>query len=332
MALIFCSVVLYTTAMSVRKKRQSSVVAIGGVYIDINFPDVPIAPPQWGKDQDVVLQQYHLALGGSATLFSLVAGSLGMRPHLIAKIGQDEAGASVRALLKHTSIVPHLIIDPHVQTVLATNIIDTREVMYGIAGGDASARLRATEAESLAQKALRQSDFLYIGSFFKMTHLTAMYIRLAKYAHTHNVQVVLDHGRVNSRVRAGDIRQMKRLLPHVDLYLPSEQEFQRVWHGHSLSQAVQHMRRAYQGALVVTRGKHGAIGFVEGARIGVPGFPVTVHHPVGAGDSFNAGLLWGLSRGEPLSAAIRAACATAAVKISQTSVPTPAHVRHLLRQ
>ncbi len=277
------------------------------------------------------MQQYHLALGGSAAQFSLVAGSLGMRPHLIAQIGKDEAGSSVRTLLKQTPIISHLIVDPRVQTVIAANIIDSREVMYGIAGGDASARVRAADIEPLARRAIRSSQYLYIGSFFKMVRLTTMYVRLARYARSQGAQVVLDHGRINSQVRAADIKQMKRLLSSVDLYLPSEQEFQKVWRGSSLTQAVQHMRQVYQGTVVVTRDKRGAVGFITGAQVRVPGFPVTVQHPVGAGDSFNAGLIWALHKGKGLAEAIRYAHAVAALKISQAKLPTPSAVRRFLR-
>lgn len=318
--------------MKSKKHRASGVVAIGGMYVDINFPDVPLIPAQWKPDQDIVMPRYDMALGGSATIFSKIAAELGLASHLIAKVGDDYTALVIRRLLMETRIIPHLIVDPRAQTTVAINMIDRHGDMYGVAVGVAGKRLRAQEVEPLAHRALRQCAYLYIGSLFKMTHLLPLYIRLARYAQSRGVQVVLDHGRINSQVTTTDIKQMKRLLPHVDLYLPSEQEFQEVWNGRTLAQAVSEMRKVYSGITVVTRGKAGAVGFVSGARIRVPGFPVTVNHPVGAGDSFNAGLLWGLSHGQSLSEAIRSACAVAALKISKSGVVTSVAAARFLRQ
>lgn len=91
------------------------------------------------------------------------------------------------------------------------------------------------------------------------------------------------------------------------------------------------MRRA-PCPVVLTRGAEGAWYGDHGAPVHVPGFKVNVVDSTGAGDTFNAALAVFL--GEGLPAAVRKACAAAALSVgklgAQTGMPTRDAVQALL--
>jgi len=86
--------------------------------------------------------------------------------------------------------------------------------------------------------------------------------------------------------------------------------------------------------VVLTRGAEGAWYCEHGAPIHQPGFPVEVVDSTGAGDTFNAALAVFLQEGLP--AAVRKACAAAALSVSklgaQGGMPRLTEVKALLAQ
>ena len=68
--------------------------------------------------------------------------------------------------------------------------------------------------------------------------------------------------------------------------------------------------------VVVKRGAQGAVAWEDGAVHETPAVAATLIDPVGAGDSFAAGLLAELARGVALEQALRTAAAVAAVDVS----------------
>jgi 6-phosphofructokinase 2 len=68
--------------------------------------------------------------------------------------------------------------------------------------------------------------------------------------------------------------------------------------------------------VALTLGDRGAILATSERRIVQPALPVTVRSSVGAGDSFLAGLVLGLARGQPAEEALRLASATSAAAVT----------------
>ncbi|WP_425037783.1 PfkB family carbohydrate kinase [Primorskyibacter sp. S187A] len=79
--------------------------------------------------------------------------------------------------------------------------------------------------------------------------------------------------------------------------------------------------------IVYKRGPEGAITFADGTEIATGIYPVQALKPVGAGDSFMAGFISGLSEGDDLRAAILKGSACASITVSRPgcapALPTP---------
>ena len=65
--------------------------------------------------------------------------------------------------------------------------------------------------------------------------------------------------------------------------------------------------------LAVKRGREGAVACRDGQIVRLPAFPVHVVDTTGAGDSFDAGFLYGYLHGWPLERSLGLACACGAL-------------------
>lgn len=114
----------------------------------------------------------------------------------------------------------------------------------------------------------------------------------------------------------GDLAPLSRILPHLDIYVPSLHEGAHQTGESEPRNIIEEFRRAGASALVGLKlGAQGALlspaagEFVDIAPVAPPG-PVV--DTTGAGDAFYAGLLAGLLRGMPLTEAGRLAAAAGA--------------------
>jgi sugar/nucleoside kinase (ribokinase family) len=86
------------------------------------------------------------------------------------------------------------------------------------------------------------------------------------------------------------------LLNYADLVLPNEMEACRIAGKETLEEAVEELGRRVPW-VAVKRGSRGSVVCTGGKTISVPGVSVTPLDTIGAGDSFNAGFLFGWLKG-----------------------------------
>jgi len=88
------------------------------------------------------------------------------------------------------------------------------------------------------------------------------------------------------------------LLPYVDLLLPNEGEACRITRKDTLDEALNELGRRVP-FIAVKRGSRGSVVRVGGETFAVGGVAVNPVDTIGAGDSFNAGFLFGWLNGWP---------------------------------
>jgi ribokinase len=106
------------------------------------------------------------------------------------------------------------------------------------------------------------------------------------------------------------------VLPQTDYLIGNEYELLTCTGTASLDDAASALLEVGSGTIIAKLGAAGAAGFSASGRVDAPGFAVDVLSTVGAGDSFNAGVLVSLSNGQNLGAALRFGNAVAALVIS----------------
>jgi len=95
------------------------------------------------------------------------------------------------------------------------------------------------------------------------------------------------------------------ILPHVDVFLPNEQEILHLTRKPTVEEAMAELR-SYARTVVVKQGNLGALGMSKGEHLFSPSFLNTeVVDAIGAGDSFDAGFVSCFIEGQALEECLR---------------------------
>lgn len=310
---------------------KQKILSIGTMYLDINCHSFPYGQGLL-PEQEVVGRDYEIVPGRSALNFARFCASLEFSPIFIGKAGVDKAGALLEELVLETGIIPAFIKSNNVATNLGMNFVGENGKSIMTVVGTANQSLNGQEVENKVYEYLNNVEYLYLGGCFKLKSLLPHFLGLAKKAKKQGVKIVLDHGRTNNDISKKDIQIVHELIEFVDYYLPSKDEFLSVWNENSIENAAKKVQKNSSTTIVVKDAENGAIGFNKEEKVYVPSFPVRVQNTVGAGDSFNAGFIKAQDLGFDFEKSIRFACATAAVKISQTNLPTMREVEAVLKR
>jgi sugar/nucleoside kinase (ribokinase family) len=88
------------------------------------------------------------------------------------------------------------------------------------------------------------------------------------------------------------------LLSYIDILLPNEMEACRMTRKATVDEAIEELGRRVP-CVAIKRGSRGSIVRVDGKTFSAPAVSVTPVDTIGAGDSFNAGFLFGWLKGWP---------------------------------
>ncbi|MEV4803048.1 carbohydrate kinase family protein [Nonomuraea sp. NPDC049421] len=297
-------------------------------------PDVIVsgAPrhPEFGQREQLV-PAAGLVLGGSGAITAYGAARLGLRTAFVGRVGDDPAGAFVLDALRSGGVdVSACVVDPDVPTAMTVVLVDGDDRAILTASGC----LDRLGAGDVPRGLLERAAHVHVSSYFLQPRLAAGLAGLFGLARAAGASTSLD----TNDDPAGRWAGLAEVLPVTDVLLPNEAEALAIAtavagpppaageHGEPdpLLWAVRQM--AALGTLpVVKRGALGALAFADGEPAEVPATPATVVDAVGAGDSFNAGLLAALLRGLPLKQAMTVAvtCGTLSTRAAGGTAAQP---------
>jgi len=153
---------------------------------------------------------------------------------------------------------------------------------------------------------------------------------LFKLAKTSSTSISLDPGWDPKEKWNGPL---KPALDQIDIFLPNEQEAMKITSTSTISAALQNLGR-HMLLPVIKMGEKGACTIGDRGKITFPGFEVKSIDTTGAGDSFNAGFLYGYLNGLDLEDCLRWGCACGALSTMQIGgikgQPTAETVEHFL--
>jgi len=310
--------------------RKESILSFGSIYLDINCPNFPFGDGLL-PETETVGKGYQAELGGSAVNAAKIMAALGLPATFIGKVGKDVFGQEVSKLLEKRGIKSALIMSPEAQTNLGLNFISSDGKNIQAVVGDANKSLTPEEVQEEIKKIIDDVEYLYLGGFLKLKKFQQVILELAQEAKEAGTKIILDHGRVTNDTSTEQLQLVKKLVALADYYFPSEDELLAVWQAKNVEAAIQTACAQTQAVIAVKMAEKGAIGCeTKGKPITVPAFKVEPINTVGAGDSFNAGFIRAQTLGYDLEQSLKFANATAAVKISQTNLPSLESVKELM--
>ena len=252
--------------------------------------------PVFGQVEKL-LDDASLTIGSSSAIFACGAARLGLKVAFIGVAGADLFGRFMLEAMQARGVdTSAVIVDAQQPTGLS--VILNR-------GGDRAILTRlgciaSLRAGQVADDLLRSARHLHVASYFLQSALQPGLPDLFRRARSLGLTTSLD----TNWDPSAEWRGFDDLLRLVDVFLPNEAECCAIARAPHLPDALEKLS-ALAGLVAVKRGADGAL-LRRGAQIiAAAPIPVKVVDTVGAGDSFDAGFLYGYLSGWELPRALR---------------------------
>ncbi|MDR3138312.1 MAG: sugar kinase [Treponema sp.] len=266
------------------------VLAMGELNADLIITGLKEAP---ALNREIIAGSFRKTLGSSTALCAANIAKLGLKVGFCGKVGSDEDGRFVLRELQARGVDTNFCkIDPSAETGITLGLNW---------GGDRAlvtvpGAISTFSAADFDPAVLKTAGHIHVGSFFLQTALRRDLPGIFKAAHSLGVTTSLDAGWDDTGTWDFGIRD---LLPHTDVFFPSETEALNVTGKPSVEEAAAELA-GLCGIAVIKRGKLGAYCASKGRVYRTASYDdAPVVDTTGAGDSFNAGFIYGFVRGLP---------------------------------
>ena len=275
--------------------------------------------PEFGQVEKLV-DSATLTIGSSSAIFACGAARLGLKVAFIGVCGDDVFGRfMLDEMSKRNVDVSHIIIRKDGQTGLSV-ILNNQSDRAILTHSGLIAELRASD---IPDDLLRQSKHLHVASYFLQTKLQPDLPNLFSRAHSLGLTTSLDTNYDPSEQWFG----FDELLSVTDIFLPNQTEALSITKASDIESASERLAQKTKLA-AIKLGADGAVAcsrilLPQGEGLGIRGIvraasiPVNVVDTVGAGDSFDAGFMYGYLNQWDLEKSLRLACVCGALSTQQ---------------
>lgn len=254
--------------------------------------------PAFGQVEKLV-DSAVLTIGSSSAIFACGAARLGLKVAFIGKCGDDVLGRFMLEEMAERGVeIGNVIRVSGGSTGLS--VILNRGVDRAILTHPGL--IPALSADDIPDSLLRQARHLHVASYFLQDALRPGLPRLFERARTLGLTTSLDTNYDPSEQWRG----FDELLAATNVFLPNEAEACSLTREKNVDLAATKLAGQVE-TLAIKLGAQGALGVSQGQMVRVASIPVKVIDTVGAGDSFDAGFIYGYLQGWPLEKTLRAA-------------------------
>lgn len=266
--------------------------------------------PAFGQVEKMV-DSASLTIGSSSAIFACGTTRLGLKTAFIGVCGDDIFGKFMLEEMQNIGVnVSNVIVLPGGRTGLS--VILNQPLAHGIRSRTPGDRailthaglIAALKVEDVTVELLSRSRHLHVGSYFLQTTLQPDLPDLFAQARSLGLTTSLDPNWDPSGRWSG----FDELLQRVDVFLPNENEALAMTGAVSVEAAVSILRQKC-GTLAVKFGAQGAMACRGEETARVSALKLQVVDTIGAGDSFDAGFLYGYLKGWSLEKALSLAAA-----------------------
>ncbi len=270
---------------------QFDVLCLGELNPDLILSGIRAEGPRLGTEQ--AFSDIKLTLGSSTAIACVIMQRLGLQTAMAACIGDDDYGRFCRdALVTEGVDVGQVRVLPDKPTGVTLSLAYPKDRMLLTTYG-AMTKLTADMVDAGVLSNVRH---IHVGSFFIQKGLQPGLAALFEAARKQGISTSLDTGWDPEETWGSP--ELDAVLAETDVLLPNEVEFERITATADRTKGFTtlHERGVREVAL-----KLGGAGAVYSGPDGVhthPGFAATPIDTTGAGDSFNAGYVFGRLKGE----------------------------------
>lgn len=265
--------------------------------------------PAFGQVEKLV-DSAALTVGSSSVIFACGAARLGLRVAFIGVCGDDVFGRFMLDEMQKRSVdVGNVIVRADGQTGLSVILNQS----FDFAQGDRAilthpGLIADLQASDVPDALLQNARHLHVASYFLQTKLQPDLSNLFQRARALGLTTSLDTNYDPSEKWTG----FDELLSVTNVFLPNEKEALSLTGESAVDFAADGLGSRVE-TLGIKLGAAGALGVRNGERVRADSIPVDVVDTVGAGDSFDAGFLYGYLNHWPLKKTLRLACVCGAL-------------------
>jgi len=241
---------------------------------------------------------------------SLPAARLGLKVAFVGKCGDDVFGRFMLDEMQKRGVdIGNVIVSQTESTGLSVILNQP----FDYAQGDRAilthlGLIADLQASDIADSLLAQARHLHVASYFLQTKLQPDLTALFKRARSLGLTTSLDTNYDPSEQWIG----FDDLLAVTNVFLPNEAEAKSLTGAENVEEAANRLRLALSGVegskvetVAIKLGAQGALGMSQSQSVRVASIPVNVVDTVGAGDSFDAGFIFGYLQGWSLERSLK---------------------------
>jgi fructokinase len=262
-----------------QNKTMNTIFAIGETVYDIIFDQ---------ESRPVAAKP-----GGSMLNSAVSLGRCGLKVEMITELGDDPVGKIVLNFLTDNGVSTSFISPAGgFKTPVSLAFLDEQgNAQYSFYKNYPDERLNITWPET------NKGDVVLFGSFYSLNKAVREkiipYLEKAKNA---GGMIVYDPN--IRRNHLGEIRELMDFVEEnislADIVRGSDEDFENLLGLNNYEEIFKRVKQAGCGHLVITKGKQGADLLTDNFTIHVPAKEIEVVSTIGAGDAFNAGIIYGM--------------------------------------
>ncbi len=241
-----------------------------------------------------------LTIGSSSAIFACGAARLGLKVAFIGVCGDDTFGHFMLAEMQKRGVdVSNVIVRADGQTGLS--VILNRGVDRAILTHPGL--IAALTASDISDALLQSARHIHVASYFLQTNLQPDLPDLFQRARSFGLTTSLDTNYDPFEKWIG----FDELLAITNVFLPNEKEVGSLTGESNVDLAADKLRSRVE-TVGIKLGADGALGVRDNEKVRVASIPAKIIDTVGAGDSFDAGFLYGYLNHWTLEKSLRLAC------------------------
>ena len=304
------------------------ILVVGELNVDLILSGMASFP---ALGHEIISRRLKRVLGGSSAICAAGLARLGVPVTFLGKVGADENGEFVTRQLRKLGVATDQVIGSRRSntglTISLAYPTDRALITY-------PGCISHLTLEDVDLDILDQYQHLHVGSYFLQKGLQPGLTTLFSSARRHRLTISLDPGGDPEQTWGGNA--LLTLLDQVDIFLPNEREACAIADEDETEIALFKLAK-HAGQVVIKRGHAGATTLQHGRIVHSPGFHVRSIDPTGAGDSFDAGLVYArVIRGLRLARSLEFANACGALATTRlggtAAQPTESQVVRFLRE
>ncbi len=279
--------------------KPFDILVIGEINPDLILQGKDVTPA-FGQAEKLV-ENAALTIGSSSVIFACGAAKLGLKITFVGVVGDDVFGHYMLAEMQQRDIdTTHCIVSKQETTGFSVILSQPNDrAILTHAGSIASLCYGDIE-----QGLFEQAKHLHLGSFFMLSRLQKDVAKLFENAKAAGLTTSIDTNYDPLGTWASGLNEV---LKHTNVFLPNETELLQISRQANVEKALEHLSTV--PTLAVKLGSRGGLAKQGNQRVTAPPLEVNVVDTTGAGDTFDAGFLYGYLHGWSLKKSLRFACA-----------------------